>query len=101
MPPPTAPASAGHPKDLSGAKVKRSKGSVAKSLSIEIARVVFARFSSNARVFLQECTCTQGFLAAGRTAGHRALARALCRVWAALGRNQFSFFVENRNSFSF
>ena len=32
-----------------------SEGSVAKSLSIEIVRVVFALFSDNARAFLQEC----------------------------------------------
>ena len=55
MPPPTAPASAGRPEDLSGAKVKRYEGSVAKSLSIEIVRVVFTLLSDNVRAFLQEC----------------------------------------------
>ena len=53
MPSPTAPASAGHLGDLSDAKVKRYEGSVAKSLSIEIVRVVFTLLSDNARAFLQ------------------------------------------------
>ena len=89
VPPSVAPTSVGHLRDLSGAKVKISEGFVAKSLSIEIVHVVFARFSGNARAFLQECACTQGFLAAGRlacvgrcrvghTAGRHALARARC-----------------------
>ena len=55
MPPPAAPTSAGRLGDLSSAKVKRYEGSVAKSLSIEIVRVVFALLSDNAREFLQEC----------------------------------------------
>ena len=55
MPPPAVPVSVGHLGDLSGAKVKRNEGSVAKSLSIEIVRVVFALLSNNARAFLQEC----------------------------------------------
>ena len=52
MPPPTTSASAGRPGDLFGAKVKISKGSIAKSLSIEIVRVVFALLSDNVRMFL-------------------------------------------------
>ena len=57
---------AGMVEGLAVVKRRRSEGSVAKSLSIEIVRIVFARFSSNARTFLQECERTQGFLAAGR-----------------------------------
>ena len=49
VPPPAAPASAGHLGDLSGAKVKRYEGSVPKSLSIEIVRVVFVLLSDNTR----------------------------------------------------
>ena len=49
------PTSTGRLGDLSGVKVKRYEGSVAKSLSIEIVRVVFALLSDNARAFLQEC----------------------------------------------
>jgi len=52
VPPSATPASAGHLGDLSGAKVKRYEGSVAKSLSIEIIRVVFALLFDNARAFL-------------------------------------------------
>ena len=66
MPPPDAPASAGRVGDLSGAKVKRYEGPVAKSLSIEIVHVVFALLFDNARVFLQECQRAQGLPAAGR-----------------------------------
>ena len=55
MPPSATPARAGRLGDLSGAKVKRYEGSVPKSLSIEIVRVVFALLSDNARAFLQEC----------------------------------------------
>ena len=66
MPPPAAPMSAGHLGDLSGAKVKRYEGSVVKSLSIEIIRVVFALLSDNARAFLQECQCARGLPAVGR-----------------------------------
>ena len=54
MPPPAALASAGRLVDLSGAKVKRYEGFIAKSLSIEIICVVFTLLSDNARVFLQE-----------------------------------------------
>ena len=60
MPPPAASTSAGHLGDLSGAKVKRYEGSVAKSLSIEIVCVVFALLSNNARAFLQECQRARG-----------------------------------------
>ena len=52
VPPPAALSSAGRLRDLSGAKVKRYEGSVAKSLSIEIVRVVFTLLSDNARAFL-------------------------------------------------
>ena len=55
VPPSAAPKSAGRLGDLSGVKVKRYEGSVAKSLSIEIVRVVFTLLSDNARAFLQEC----------------------------------------------
>ena len=90
VPPPAAPASAGHLEDLSDAKVKRYDGSIVKSLSIEIVRVVFALLSDNVRAFLQECqrTC-------------RLPAMGCLHAWAALGRNRFIFFLENRNSFSF
>ena len=54
MSPPTASASTGRLEDLSGAKVKRYEGSVVKSLSIKIVRIVFALLYDNARVFLQE-----------------------------------------------
>ena len=40
---------------LAVVKRRRSEGSIVKSLSIEIIRVVFALFSDNARAFLQEC----------------------------------------------
>ena len=66
VPPPAAPASAGHLGDLSGAKVKRYEGSVVKSLSIEIVRVVFALLFDNARAFLQECQHVRGLLVVGR-----------------------------------
>ena len=59
VPPSAASASAGHLGDLSGAKVKRYEGSVAKSRSIEIVRVVFALLSYNVRAFLQECQRTR------------------------------------------
>ena len=55
VPPPATPASVGHLEDLFGAKVKRYKGSIVKSLSIETVRVVFALLSDNTRAFLQEC----------------------------------------------
>ena len=60
VPASTMSMSSGHLRDLSGAKVKRYEGSVAKSMSIEIVRVVFALLSDNARVFLQECQHTRG-----------------------------------------
>ena len=66
MPPPATPASVGRLGDLSGAKVKRYEDSVAKSLSIEIVRVVFALLSKNARAFLQECQRTRGLPSMGR-----------------------------------
>ena len=81
--------------DLSGAKVKRYEGSVAKSLSIEIVHVVFALLSDNARAFLQECQARAG------SPSWIASARGPRPTWAALSRNRFIFFVENRNSFSF
>ena len=56
---------------------KRYEGSVAKSLSKEIVHVVFALLSNKARVFLQECTRTQGFLAVGRLT---------CVGWCRVGR---------------
>ena len=83
-------ASAGHLGDLSGAKVKRYEGSVAKSLSIEIVCVVFALLSDSARAFLQECQRARGLPIAGH----------LCTL-AALGQNRFIFFVKNRNNFLF
>ena len=52
---PATSVSAVHLGDLPGAKVKRYKGSVAKSLSIGIVRVMFALLSDNVRVFLQLC----------------------------------------------
>ena len=95
MPLSVAPTSVGHLGDLSGAKVKRYKSSVAKSLSIEIVRVVFTLLSDNARAFLQECQRARGLPAAGRL-----------RVWAAphvgrVGLKSVYLFHENRNSFSF
>ena len=59
-------ASAGHLEDLSGAKVKRYESSIAKSLSIEIVRVVFALLFDNARVFLQKCQSARGLPIVGR-----------------------------------
>ena len=90
VPLPATPMSVGCLGDLSGAKVKRYEGSVAKSLSIEIVRVVFTLLSDNARMFLQECQRAPRLPAVGR----------LC-AWVALGQNGFTFFVEYRNSFSF
>ena len=58
VPPPAASASVGCPGDLFGVKVKISEGFVAKSLSIEIVRVVFELFSNNTRAFLKECQRT-------------------------------------------
>ena len=52
VPPSAALVSTGHLGDLSGAKVKRYEVFVAKSLSIEIVRVVFALLSDNVRAFL-------------------------------------------------
>ena len=46
--------------------LKRYEGSVAKSLSIKIVRVVFVLLSDNARAFLQECQRTCGLPTAGR-----------------------------------
>ena len=66
MPPFIVLASAGHLEDLSGAKVKRYEGSIAKSLSIEIVCVVFALLSDNARAFLQECQHGRGLPTVGR-----------------------------------
>ena len=51
---------------LAVVKRRRSEGSVAKSLTIEIVRVVFALLSDNARAFLQECQCARGLPAVGR-----------------------------------
>ena len=72
VPPLAAPTSVERLGDLSGAKVKRYEGSVAKSLSIEIAHVVFVLLSDNARAFLQECQSAQGL----PTTGH-------LRAWAS------------------
>ena len=66
VPPSAAPVSAGRLGDLSGAKVKRYEGSIAKSLSIEIVRVVFTLLSDNARAFLQECQRARGLPTVGR-----------------------------------
>ena len=82
MPPPVAPASAGRPEDLSGAKVKISEGFVAKSLSIEIVRVVFALLSDSAWAFLQECQHARGLPTAG-----------CLRAWAEIGLS-FSWKIE-------
>ena len=90
VPPSATSTSAGRLRDLSGAKVKRYEDSIVKSLSVEIVRVVFALLSDNARAFLQECQRTRRLPAVGRApCGPR---------WAEIG---LSFFVENRNSFSF
>ena len=96
VPPSAASVSAGCLGDLSGAKVKRYEGSVAKSLFIEIVPVVFALLSDNVRAFLQECQCARGLPTKGRL-----------RAWAAprVGRvgpkSVYLFFVKNRNSFLF
>ena len=58
--PSAVPVSAGRLGDLSGVKVKRYEGFVAKSLSIEIVCVVFTLLSDNARAFLQECQRMRG-----------------------------------------
>ena len=55
MPPLTVPARAGMVEGLAVVKRRRSEGSVAKSLTIEIVLVVFALFSDNARAFLLMC----------------------------------------------
>ena len=65
-------ASTGRRGDLFGAKVKRYEGSVAKSLSIEIVRVMFALLSDKTRVFLQEYQRARGLPTVGRL-----------RAWAA------------------
>ena len=91
VPPSAVPASAGYLEELSGAKVKRYEGSVAKSLSIEIVCVVFTLLSDNARAFLQEC---QRAWALRRGPPPRV---GYAPRWAEIGL----FFVENRNSFSF
>ena len=83
-------------------KRRRSEGSIAKSLTIEIVLVVFALFSDNARAFLQECQCV-GFLAAGHlrtwaTPRRWAIARSRARCaawdeWAKIGLD-FSWKIE-------
>ena len=78
MPLPAVPASTGRLGDLSGVKVKRYEGSVAKSLSIEIVRVVFVLLSDNARAFLQECQC-----AGGLPTTDRLRTWVMPRLWAA------------------
>jgi len=49
------PARAGMVEGLAVVKRRRSKGSIAKLLSIEIVCVVFVLFSDNTRAFLQDC----------------------------------------------
>ena len=71
MPPFTTPVPVGMVEGLAVVKRRRSEGSVAKSLSIEIVRVVFALLSDNARAFLQECQRARGL----PTVGH-------LRAWA-------------------
>ena len=66
MPPPTTLESARRLGDLFGVKVKRYEGFVAKSLSIEIVRVVFVLLSDNTRAFLQECQRARELPAMGR-----------------------------------
>ena len=66
------PEHAGEVRDHAIVKWRKCKGSVAKSLSIEIVRVVFTLLFNNARAFLQECQRAQGL----PTAGH-------LYVWAA------------------
>ena len=56
---------AGEVRDHAVVKRRKCKGSVEKSLFIEIVRVVFTLLSDNARVFLQECQRARGLPAAG------------------------------------
>ena len=89
MPPFAVPKHAGMVEGLAIVKRRRSEGSVAKSLSIEIVRVVFALLYDNARTFLQECQRAR--------APRRGLPPRVGRV----GPKSVYFFMENRNSFSF
>ena len=47
----------GEARDHAVVKRRKCNGFVAKSLTIEIVRVVFALLSDNARAFFQECQC--------------------------------------------
>ena len=101
----TVSAHVGMVEGLAIVKRRRSEGSIAKSLSIEIVRVVFVLFSDNARAFLQECqrawaSSSWAIFVRGPRLSYGP-PRAHGAAWAALGQNQFSFFVENRNRFSF
>ena len=55
VPPFAALAHAGMVEGLAVVKRRRSEGSIVKSLSIEIVRVVFTLLFDNTRAFLQEC----------------------------------------------
>jgi len=72
VPPFTTPVPVGMVEGLAVVKRRRSEGSVAKSLTIEIVLVVFALFSDNARAFLLMCQRAQA--SSSRAASH---------VWAA------------------
>ena len=84
MPLLTTPKRAGMVKGLAIVKRRRSEGSVAKSLSIEIVRVVFALLFNNARAFLQECRCAQASSPRAASRGPR---------WAEMGLS-FSWKIE-------
>ena len=92
---PTAPARV-------GVRGERFEGFVAESLSVEIVTWTAGCFAHSLGVFLQECQHARASSpwAAFAHGPPRALARALRRV-RRVGRNQFSFFMKNRNSFSF
>ena len=86
---------AGEVIDHAVVKRRKCKGSVAKSLSIEIVRVVFALLSNNTMAFLQECQHACALPATG-----------CLRTWATprvgrVGPKSVCFFMENRNSFLF
>ena len=111
MPPLATPACAGMVEGLAVVKRRRSKGFIAKSLSIEIVCVVFVLFSDNRRAFCKSASTrrlphhgpphVRGPVPCGPHHGPPCARARAVRVWVALGRNQFSFFVENKNSSSF
>ena len=64
-------------------------------------RGVFANVPAHACFLAVGCLALQAGLAWAVPMGRRMLVCARYIAWAALGQNQFSFFVENRNNFLF